>query len=100
MTTIFGYQEVIKIVKNGVQEHGENPIDVQRNNYRESKKGLQGYVSIYQFVDTANFERIIGALSANEAWNILEKWYVGAEKLKRVRLKTLRRQYELLQMEN
>ncbi|XP_019420627.1 PREDICTED: uncharacterized protein LOC109330803 [Lupinus angustifolius] len=46
----------------------------------------------------AHFEKISGAANANEAWLILEACNQGAEQLKKVRLQTLRRQYELMQM--
>ncbi|XP_068466645.1 uncharacterized protein [Phaseolus vulgaris] len=45
------------------------------------------------------FEQIEGATTASEAWTILSTNYKGDDKIKRVRLQTLRRQYELLQME-
>jgi len=45
------------------------------------------------------FEHITGAITASEAWTILSTNYKGDDKIKRVRLQTLRRQYELLQME-
>jgi len=35
-----------------------------------------------------------------EAWDILEKGNVGANQLKKVRFQTMRRQYELMQMED
>ncbi|XP_068466724.1 uncharacterized protein [Phaseolus vulgaris] len=40
-----------------------------------------------------------GATTASEAWTILLTFYKGVDKIKRVHLQTLRRQYELLQME-
>lgn len=43
---------------------------------------------------------IASAVSAKEAWDALENYYAGDEKLKKVKLQTLRRQFELLQMEN
>ena len=45
------------------------------------------------------FEQIEGTRTATEAWIILSTNYKGDDKIKRVRLQTLRRQYELLQME-
>ena len=45
------------------------------------------------------FELIEGATTASEAWTILSTNYKGDDKIKRVRLQTLRHQYELLQME-
>ncbi|XP_068486960.1 uncharacterized protein [Phaseolus vulgaris] len=45
------------------------------------------------------FEQIEGVTTASEAWIILSTNYKGDDKIKRVHLQTLRRQYELLQME-
>jgi len=45
------------------------------------------------------FEHIEGATTATEGWTILSTNYKGDDKIKRVLLQTLRRQYELLQME-
>ncbi|XP_019432069.1 PREDICTED: uncharacterized protein LOC109339126 [Lupinus angustifolius] len=36
---------------------------------------------------------------AKEAWDVLEKHYAGAAQLKKIRLQTMRRKYELMQME-
>jgi hypothetical protein len=49
-------------------------------------------------VDHAIFERVSDATSAKEAWDNLCSAFSGADKLKKVRLQTLRRQYENLQM--
>ncbi|XP_019430565.1 PREDICTED: uncharacterized protein LOC109337932 [Lupinus angustifolius] len=51
-------------------------------------------------MDEAHFEKIVEAATSQEAWRILEKYNEGAEQLKKVRLQTMRRQYELMQMEN
>ncbi|XP_019438981.1 PREDICTED: uncharacterized protein LOC109344685 [Lupinus angustifolius] len=79
MITIFGFQEVLEIVQNGYQEVGENENEAQR---------------------TTNFERIAGAKTTKEAWDSLEKSYEGAAKMKKVKLQTMRRKYELLQMKD
>jgi len=50
-------------------------------------------------VDNAHFEKIIGEKTSLEAWKILKKGTEGAEQLKKVRLQTMRRQFELMQME-
>lgn len=49
-------------------------------------------------MDNANFDRISHVESAKEAWDILVKYYEGGGKVKGVKLKALRRKYELLQM--
>jgi hypothetical protein len=50
-------------------------------------------------VDLTNFQKIENASSAKECWDILQRSHAGDEKLKQVRLQTLKRQFELLQME-
>jgi len=54
---------------------------------------------IHQGKNDETFEQIEGATTASEAWIILSNNYKGDDKIKRVRLQTLRCQYELLQME-
>ncbi|KAE9611929.1 hypothetical protein Lalb_Chr06g0167621 [Lupinus albus] len=53
---------------------------------------------IHQCVDESNFEKISSAKIAKEAWDNLEKSYARVEKVKKVKLQTLRREYEFLQM--
>lgn len=51
-------------------------------------------------MDDAYFEKIQNANTAKEAWNILCRCHAGGEKIKKVRLQTLRKKYELLQMQD
>ena len=67
---------------------------------KNKKKDCKATFLIHQCVDEAHFEKIAGAATSQEAWKILEKCNEGAEQLKKVRLQTMRRQYELMQMEN
>ncbi|XP_019451831.1 PREDICTED: uncharacterized protein LOC109353929 [Lupinus angustifolius] len=68
--------------------------------YREaSKRDCKAIFFIHQCVDRANFEKISAASCSKEAWEILEKNYSGGKKIKNVRLLTLKRQYELMQMD-
>lgn len=50
-------------------------------------------------MDSANFEKISQANSAKEAWDIIDKAYAGADKAKKVRLQSLHREYENMNME-
>ncbi|RDY03537.1 hypothetical protein CR513_12872, partial [Mucuna pruriens] len=54
------------------------------------KKDCKALFLIHQCVDSANFEKIVLANSAKEAWDILNKSYGGADKIKKT--------YELLAM--
>ncbi|XP_006604983.1 uncharacterized protein LOC114400439 [Glycine soja] len=53
---------------------------------------------IHQCVDPQNFAKIVSATSAKQAWDILAKVYAGLERLKRVKMQTLKCQFELLHM--
>ncbi|XP_019423083.1 PREDICTED: uncharacterized protein LOC109332559 [Lupinus angustifolius] len=82
MKALFGYQEVLEVVQHGYQIVDEEGTEVQRAVFRESKKkDCKALCMIHQ-----------------EAWDTLEKSYAGVEKVKKVKLQTLRREYELLQM--
>ncbi|XP_019442233.1 PREDICTED: uncharacterized protein LOC109346948 [Lupinus angustifolius] len=100
MKAIFGFQEVYEIIQNGYQEIEDDANEAQRTIFREfKKKDCKTLFLIHQCVDGANFEKIAGAKTAKEAWDRLEKSYEGAVKIKKVKLQTIRRKYELLQME-
>nr|KYP59134.1 Retrovirus-related Pol polyprotein from transposon TNT 1-94 [Cajanus cajan] len=100
MNAIFGFQEVYEFVHDGYQVVGDDATDAQKSIFKESKKkDCKALFLIHQCVDDANFEKISSAANAKEAWDSLEKSYEGAEKIKKVKLQTMRRQYELMQME-
>ncbi|XP_019442346.1 PREDICTED: uncharacterized protein LOC109347068 [Lupinus angustifolius] len=71
MKVMFGYQEVLDIIQDGYQSVDEDATEAQRLVHRDCKK--------------------------RDSWDSLEKCYAGAEKVKKVKLQTLRREYELLQ---
>jgi hypothetical protein len=56
-------------------------------------KDYKALFTIHQCVDANNFE------SSKEAWDILDQFFDGDEKVKKAELQTHKRQYELLQME-
>ncbi|RDX74740.1 hypothetical protein CR513_45470, partial [Mucuna pruriens] len=74
MGVIFSFQ-VLEIVKNDIQEVEVGATEVQRAIYKESKKK-----------------------DCKALLDILNKSYGGADKIKKVKLQSLRRQYELLSM--
>jgi gag-polypeptide of LTR copia-type len=49
-------------------------------------------------VDELGFEKIAGATTSKEAWNILEKVFKGADRVKQVRLQTLRGELESIKI--
>ncbi|XP_019429606.1 PREDICTED: uncharacterized protein LOC109337148 [Lupinus angustifolius] len=100
MKALMGYQEVDEIVEQGVPPLVEGATEEQRKMHKEiKKKDCKAMFLLHQCVDEAHFEKISGAENSKEAWKILEACNQGAEQLKKVRLQTLRRQYELMQMD-
>lgn len=100
MGVIFGFQDAYDFVMNGIPEEVEGATDVQTAAHKElKKKDYKALFLIHQCVDDANFEKISGGKSAKEAWDILQASYTGADKVKQVKLHSLRRQFELLSMQ-
>ncbi|XP_014624096.1 uncharacterized protein LOC114391084 [Glycine soja] len=100
MKAILGYQDVWDLVQNGLIPLPENANAAQQTVYRESKKkDWKGLCILHQCVNPAIFEKIARSETSKKAWDILANSYADDQKLKKVRLQTLRRQYELLGME-
>ncbi|XP_073221493.1 uncharacterized protein [Cicer arietinum] len=100
MRSLLGAQEVFEIVQDDYEQLGANPTERQQTTFKDCKKrDCKTLFYIQQSVDSNKFERISKASTSKEAWEILVKYYTGGEKAKKVKLQMLRRQYELLQME-
>ncbi|XP_050883175.1 uncharacterized protein LOC127086452 [Lathyrus oleraceus] len=90
MSVLFGYQEVLEIIANGVTQLGAEATDIQRATHKEEKKkDYKALFLIHSCVDNDNFEKVGDCESAKQAWEILEKAYVGAVKAKNVVSKVL-----------
>ncbi|KAK2370871.1 putative mitochondrial protein [Trifolium repens] len=99
MSVLFGFQDVEDLVKNGYTALAENATEAQQAAFKEVKKrDCKALFLIHQCVDSSNFEKISSATSSKQAWDILINAHGGANKVKKVRLQSLRRQYELIGM--
>jgi uncharacterized protein with ATP-grasp and redox domains len=63
------------------------------------KKDCKALFYIQQNVDTQHFEKIAKATKSKEAWDILASYHEGGERVKKVKLQSFRKQYEMLQMD-
>ena len=100
MKAILSYQDVWDLVVNGLDPLPANPTAAQQAIYRDAKKkDCKGLCILHQCVNQAIFEKIARSETSKAAWDVLASSYAGDQKLKKVRLQTLRRQYELLGME-
>ncbi|MCH94407.1 retrovirus-related pol polyprotein from transposon TNT 1-94, partial [Trifolium medium] len=101
MKVILGFQDVQEVVETGVAELAEDATEAQRQAHRAlKKKDFKAMFFIHQCVDVMNFHKIDNASTSKECWDILEKCHDGDAKLKKVQLQTLKRQFELSQMES
>ncbi|KAF1867349.1 hypothetical protein Lal_00049778 [Lupinus albus] len=91
---MFNYQEVREAIEDGVPQPGPEATEMQAAIYKEAKKKDNK-----AFVDDTHFSKIQNANTAKEAWDILVRSHDGGVKIKKVKLQTLRKQYELTQME-
>ncbi|KAK2375345.1 hypothetical protein QL285_076240 [Trifolium repens] len=99
MKVIFIFQDVLEIVTNGVEELAANVDEAARTQHKElKKKDAKGLFIIHQCADSNIFEKIIEEETSKGAWDTLKKIYGGDEKLKGIKLQALRRNYEMMQM--
>ncbi|XP_058783965.1 uncharacterized protein LOC131658716 [Vicia villosa] len=83
MKVMFGYQEVLDIVNNGVTPLGDEPTAAHQATFKEEKKkDYKALFLIHSCVDGDNFEKVSDCESARQACLILKKAYAGAAKAK------------------
>ncbi|XP_058778162.1 uncharacterized protein LOC131652336 [Vicia villosa] len=101
MKALLGSQDVWDVVEKGVKEQDEASLsqsakDTLKESRKRDKKTL---FLIYQSVDEDTFEKISNATTAKEAWDKLQTCNKGVEQVKKIRLQTLRGDFERLFME-
>ncbi|XP_026399214.1 uncharacterized protein LOC113295071 [Papaver somniferum] len=103
MENIFIYQEVWDIVKDGYDEPTEGVIftaEQQTALTANMKNNSKATYILHQSIHESLMDRVIYIKEAKAAWDVLVNYYKGSEKVKKVRLQTLKRKYEPLQMES
>ncbi|KAK9167234.1 hypothetical protein Scep_002425 [Stephania cephalantha] len=79
----------------GSKTRGRRYLDTKGASQERSK----ALYFILQTLDDVAFEKVQLAKTSKEAWDTLETSYKGVQKAKKVRLQTLRRQFELIEMD-
>lgn len=88
MRVLFDYPELLGVVENGVTDIVENAIEtIHREARKKDKKALY---FIHQGVNDEIFEKTAGATSLKEAWDILVTAFQAVDKVKKVKLQTIR----------
>ncbi|PRQ23286.1 putative RNA-directed DNA polymerase [Rosa chinensis] len=102
MELFFKIMKYTEVVINGFADPGDqaNLTQNQREELiRNRKKDSRALMYIYGAIDSEVYEKIAHVTTSKEAWDCLINTIIGRDKVKKVRLQTLRRQFELLQME-
>src|ERR1051325_1175867 len=80
-----------------LQQMQQKKRKAQRNKRKKDQKAL---FFIHQCVDLNVFEKIVDSTTSKEVWDTLVKCYGGDASVKKVKLQSLRKQYENLNMKN
>ncbi|KAK2376280.1 hypothetical protein QL285_077088 [Trifolium repens] len=101
MIVLFGAQDVLELVTEGYVPVAADATDAQKLAQKDTKKKDQrALFYIHQCVDENVFEKIADSETAKAAWDTLVRCYGGDASVKKVKLQSLRKQYENLIMKN
>jgi len=103
MKALLVSQDFWEVVQEGFEEP-ENTIGylAAQNKVLKEKlsKDKTTLYMLYRTIDEGIFEKIVGASTSKEAWDILEKVFKGAVPVKQMRLQTLRGELDAIKMKN
>ena len=105
MKALFGSQELWELVTNGYVEptsEQEATYNVEQKNLLKDqrKKDKKALFLLYQGVNESTFEKIAKAELSKEAQEFLGIFFKGVDCVKRVRLQTLRAEFEVVHMKD
>ena len=101
-TRFMGYCSQNIVVKGYEQPQDEDSLTQAQKDALDAlkKKDQKALSTIHQDLNDALLQRVISATTAKQAWDILQNTYQGVDKVKKVRLRTLRGEFEALKMKD
>jgi gag-polypeptide of LTR copia-type/Domain of unknown function (DUF4219) len=101
MKALLGSQDAWEVVEEGFEE----PTNItgytaaQNKALKEARsKDKAALYLLFRAVDESGFAKIVGATTSKETWDILEKVFKGADRVKQMCLQTLRGELESMKM--
>jgi gag-polypeptide of LTR copia-type len=82
----------------GYYEENEQSSPQNKTLKEARSKDKAALYMLFRAVDESGFKKIAGATTSKEAWDILEKVFKGTDRVKQVRLQTLRDELESMKM--
>nr|GEY80506.1 retrovirus-related Pol polyprotein from transposon TNT 1-94 [Tanacetum cinerariifolium] len=103
MKALLGAQDTWESVTTEYEEPTDAEIDAMNVNQLKAlkekrMKAKTTFYLLFQSVDESGFEKIVGASTAKQAWDTLEKGYKGVDRVKQVRIQTLCGELEAMRM--
>lgn len=103
MKALLGSQDAWEVVEEGFEEPTTTTgySAAQNKSLKETRsKDKMALYTLFRAIDESGFEKIAGSTTSKEAWDILEKVFKGADRVKQVRLQTLRGELEAMKMKD
>jgi len=105
MRALFGFQDLWEVVTDGFtepteEEEAKYTADEKKALKEQRKKDKKALFLLYQELDEPTFEKVAKATTSKQAWEILASIFKGDERVRRVRLQTLRGEFEALHMKD
>ena len=102
MKALFGSQDLWEFITDGQVEPTDEEeaayTTEQKNALKDQRKKDKALFILYQGLDESTFENIAEATSSKQAWEILSTIFKGVDRVKRVRLQTLRAKFDAIHM--
>ncbi|XP_049401653.1 uncharacterized protein LOC125865501 [Solanum stenotomum] len=101
MKVIIGSQDVWDIVEKGYTKSVNEetfPSNEKKVVLKTRKKDQHALTLIHQCLDDGMFEKVVDTTTSKEAWDISQNSLQGVDKVKKIKLQTLRADFEVLKM--